>query len=307
MKKIYPYRFLLLRRFFQISIIILFILGNTSIIHFANTSHILLSGDISSFASDGKNLAVSNTKTHLFDQPLLLGNLSASKALGFIPLTDPLAFLQILLSGGALSLDLILGVLIIALIYGVFFGRGYCAFVCPMNLITDLANFLRRIFGVKNTRFLALPRNTRYAILVLSLMLSLLLGVLAWEVISPISMLYRSLIFGIGSGIFGVLIVFLFDLFVMKNGFCGHLCPLGATYGLIGKKSLIKVKHQVDRCTKCMRCVKICPENQILGIIGKTSGVIDDSACIKCGRCIEVCNDSALDFNIFKLLQKENK
>jgi hypothetical protein len=32
-----------------------------------------------------------------------------------------------------------------------------------------------------------------------------------------------------------LLAVFLFDLFVMRHGWCGHLCPVGAFYSLIGR------------------------------------------------------------------------
>jgi len=53
----------------------------------------------------------------------------------------------------------------------------------------------------------------------------------------------RGIIFGFGSGVAVVLAVFLFDLFGVKNGWCGHLCPLGASYSLLGKASLIRVDH----------------------------------------------------------------
>ena len=33
----------------------------------------------------------------------------------------------------------------------------------------------------------------------------------------------------------------LFDLLVAEHGWCGHLCPIGAIYGVIGAKSLIKI------------------------------------------------------------------
>ena len=48
----------------------------------------------------------------------------------------------------------------------------------------------------------------------LALLLSALTGVAAFEWISPISMLHRELIFGIGLGLTAVLGVFLFDLFI---------------------------------------------------------------------------------------------
>lgn len=240
------------------------------------------------------------------------GNLASSKVFWTIPMSDPLSVAQIFLagafSGALIGAEAVLGLVVVLLIYGVFLGRGYCAFVCPMNLITDLAAFLRRILGMNHTqRKLNLTRKAKYGVLALSLVLSAVFATAAFDLISPIAMLQRGVIFGMGFGIFGVLSVFLFDLFFLKNGFCGHICPLGATYGLIGRFSLLRVKHDKDKCVKCMKCVAICPEPQVLDIIGLKSGTIDGLDCMKCARCIEVCGDDALGYGILNITTKGQK
>ena len=301
------HRFLLLRRFTQLGILTLFFVANCSFVFIDDVGHFVAQGDISSFNSGERNLAIAHSKHDILSFGILEGNLSGSKVLESIPMSDPLAFLQIFLAGGAISMDLLLGVLVVVAVYGVFLGRGYCAFVCPINLVSDLANFLRRKLRIQNVRFLAISRRARFGVLFLSLLLSFIFGVLAWESISPISMLHRGVVFGMGVGFFGMLGVFLFDLFVLKNGFCGHLCPLGATYGLIGAKAMLRVTHDVRNCTKCMECVRICPENQVLHMVGKHSAPVADMACIKCGRCIEVCNDNALKFSVLQYQKGEKK
>ncbi len=301
------HRFLLLRRFTQLGILTLFFVANCSFVFIDDVGHFVAQGDISSFNSGERNLAIAHSKHDILSFGILEGNLSGSKVLESIPMSDPLAFLQIFLAGGAISMDLLLGVLVVVAVYGVFLGRGYCAFVCPINLVSDLANFLRRKLRIQNVRFLAISRRARFGVLFLSLLLSFIFGVLAWESISPISMLHRGVVFGMGVGFFGILGVFLFDLFVLKNGFCGHLCPLGATYGLIGAKAMLRVTHDVRNCTKCMECVRICPENQVLHMVGKHSAPVADMACIKCGRCIEVCNDNALKFSVLQYQKGEKK
>ena len=42
-------------------------------------------------------------------------------------------------------------------------------------------------------------------------------------------------------------------------------CPIGAAYGVIGAKSLIRIKV-IDRakCDNCMDCYNVCPEAQVL-------------------------------------------
>ena len=87
--------------------------------------------------------------------------------------------------------------------------------------------------------------------------------------------------------------------------FCGHICPLGAFYSLISRFAILKVKYDLESCTHCMECKKICPQKQVLGIIGKESGTINSGECTRCGRSIEVCGDNALSFNLLDLLKEK--
>ncbi len=66
---------------------------------------------------------------------------------------------------------------------------------------------------------------------------SAITGTLLWEWLNPVSLMGRSLIFGFGSGALVLVALFLFDLLVVEHGWCGHLCPLGALYGVAGCKA----------------------------------------------------------------------
>lgn len=55
------------------------------------------------------------------------------------------------------------------------------------------------------------------------------------EWINPVSA-GRALIYGVGATTWLISAVFLFDLFIVEHGWCGHLCPIGTTYGDWGKK-----------------------------------------------------------------------
>ncbi len=143
----------------------------------------------------------------------------------------------------------------------------------------------------------------RYYMIVLALIVSFVSGLAAFEIISPITILNRGVIFGFGAGAGLLVAIFLFDLFVLKNGWCGHVCPLGGVHAIIGKYSLLRVKHNSDNCTLCMKCKDICPETQVLNMIGKRSEVVSMAACTNCGRCVDVCDDEALSFHIRNYLK----
>lgn len=255
------YRYLIARRIIQLSILFLFLSGN------------------------------------YFGWKILIGNYSSAILLSEIPLSDPFAALQILISGFFVGSDVLIGAAIILFIYAILGNRVFCSWICPVNMLSDFNVWLREKTKFGNIVKFELSRNTRYYILGLSLLLSAILGFAAFEMISPISIFHRSIIFGIGGGWAIIAALFLFDFVIVKNGWCGHLCPLGAFYSLVGKYGIIKVEHDLDNCTSCNKCFEVCPEEQILDIIAISSGYIKSGECTNCGKCIEVCEDNALRFS----------
>ena len=238
---------------------------------------------------------------------LIKGNLSSSLILGIVPMSDPYAVLQMVAAGATLATDILIGALVATLFYFLIGGRAFCSWVCPINLVTDFAAFVRELIGMNKLTGVKQPasRKLRYWVLALSLVISAIMGVTAFEFISPISMVHRGIVFGIGFGWAAVLIIFLFDLFVLKHGWCGHICPLGGFYSLLGKFSLVRVTHLEENCTLCMKCKVVCPENQVLYMIGKESLPVLSGECTNCARCIEVCDDNALEFSIRSMAQKK--
>jgi len=233
----------------------------------------------------------------LAGRPLLVGNLSSSELLGVIPMADPFAVVQMLATQHALESRVLVGAGIVLVLYAVLGGRVWCSWMCPMNMVTDLASWLRSRLGIRD--MFRLSRNIRYSVLALALLLSALSGVAAFEWVSPISMLHRELIFGLGLGWTAVLGVFLFDFLVLKHGWCGHLCPLGAFYALVGRVAPLRVRFDTPTCTHCGECSRVCPEPQVLNLkqAGK-AGMIASGECTNCGRCITVCPENTLHFDI---------
>ncbi len=227
------------------------------------------------------------------------GNLNYSYTLGVLPLTDPYLLLQSMLIGKLPETLALVGVAIVILFYLMVGGRSYCSWVCPVNLVTDFASWLRRRVNIKGSAHLS--RATRFWMLGMTLVVSLLTGTIAWEMFNPVSMLHRGLIFGMGFAWTIILAVFLFDLFVMRNGWCGHLCPVGAFYSLIGRAAVLRVQlPERAACNDCMDCFAVCPEQQVirpaLKAIGGTPAIILDAQCTNCGRCIDVCSKEVFAF-----------
>lgn len=236
----------------------------------------------------------------LFGWWVVKGNLASSELFGVVSLTDPLIMLQSLAAGHYVYVTAVIGAVTVTVFYLIMGGRLYCSWVCPINPVTDLAHWLRLKSGLG--REWKIPRWLRYALLGVIIVLSGLTGTIIWEFVNPITLLHRSLVFGLGLGWTVVLLVLLFDLFVSPRGWCGSICPVGACYGLLGSKSLIKVNAEGrDRCTDCGDCYRVCPEPHVIvpALTGKGKGgspVILSGECTSCGRCIDVCDEQVFGF-----------
>ena len=233
---------------------------------------------------------------------IIKGNIASSEILNTVPLTDPYLLLQVLLTNHWPETTALIGAAIVLVFYLLVGGRVYCSWVCPVNMVSDLAAWLRRRFGITSSA--RLSRNTRFWILALTLVMALVTGTLAWELVNPVTAVYRGLIFGMGFGWAVLTAVFLFDLVISSRGWCGHLCPVGAFYSLIGRFSLVRVSAlRRAQCNDCMDCFIVCPEPQVIrpALKGAEQGmgpVINDGACTNCGRCIDICSKDVFQYGL---------
>lgn len=229
---------------------------------------------------------------------ILKGNYSGSLLLDTVPLTDPLMMLESLFAGHWPALTALAGALVIVAIYALIASRAFCAWVCPLNPVTDFSAWMRRKLNIRQSA--SLPRGLRYGILLAVLAGSAVSGTLLWEWLNPVALLGRSLIFGAVGGLWLILAVFLFDLLVTEHGWCGHICPMGALYGVIGAKAMVRVsaEHR-EKCTRCMDCFHVCPESQVLRdpvLNNDHSPLVLSKDCISCGRCMDVCAEHVFEF-----------
>ena len=64
-------------------------------------------------------------------------------------------------------------------------------------------------------------------------------------------------------------------------------CPAGVC------KDLIQYLILKEKCTGCLACLKVCPQEAISGELKKVH-TINQKKCIKCGACLEACNFDAI-------------
>lgn len=215
-----------------------------------------------------------------------------------LQLSDPLA----VLSQISASLSVYWPFLLTALIpvaATVILGRIFCGWICPATFIYELndtlAGWLRRAgvpLGDKE-----FDKRTKYLVLAVGLVLSMMLGSIVTAAIYPPAIIGRELYYAIAQGGFGVGAVFfiltiLFDLLVARRGFCRYVCPGGALYSLLGRYRLLRIQRVVSECNDCKKCNVVCE----FGLDPLQDGFGQE--CNNCTACIAVCPTDALEFKI---------
>lgn len=234
------------------------------------------------------------------------GSLSSSEFFG-IQLSDPLGVLGVTLASKKIVWSFIGSGLIIFLFYLIISGRVFCSWVCPVNTLLEITDLIRKRF--KKLPDVHFHLNTKKQIALTVLILTFIIGVPIFEVISPIGNTLRNLLFVWGIGSFIILAIVLFDLFVSKRGWCRYLCPVGGFYSSFGKLGQLRVKIDNEKCVSCMQCKKVCFSHPSIldpAINGEKTYVASGD-CSLCGECIDACSHEALSIGLRPYIKKEKE
>ena len=240
-----------------------------------------------------------------FDIQILEGTLSGSRLLGF-HLIDPLAAFQVILSSKIIVVNLIIGVVTIFLIYLMFGGRSFCAWICPYHWLAELVEKIHQSLKkkkiIKNHPF---DRKIRYYFYGFFLALALITGFTVFETINPVAIISRFIVYGPSLMLLWVAALLIFEMSYSRRAWCRYFCPVSVSYQLIGLVSPLRIKWDKENCSNCKRCQSVCLVPHVLNNsinLGK-SEFVNASDCTRCGLCVDICDDEALSYGV-KYLDK---
>jgi ferredoxin-type protein NapH len=231
--------------------------------------------------------------TPAFGWSFFEGNLGAAAIVG-LQLSDPLAALQILVLTGSLTYTMLIGTAIVVVFYWLFGGRAFCGWVCPVHLLTDLVDMLPQ------PKFLpSWSLNWKITALAVTVIVSILLGIPAFETVSPIGIAVRALTFGASSSLVALILIVIAEFFLVRRVWCRSLCPLGGFYALLGRLSPLAVSYDTVKCTH--DCQQVCFVPEVLTpSLNEQVNMVHSGECTRCGACVGTCPDHALNFGIRK-------
>ena len=209
----------------------------------------------------------------------------------------PLEGLESLLITKSIYMPSLVGMLIPVLI-ALFLGRVFCSWVCPVSLVLEITEWLRRrISGNRLLRNrLIVAKKVLWFTLIAELLFSLILGAPLFVFLSPPGLIGREimmLVFFRTIALEGVILILVILLELLtRRCFCRSFCPLGALLAFLGSKRSLRVSLNQANCTGCGICDQVCPMG-----LSPSLHEADSVYCWNCGECIDSCRHEALSFH----------
>lgn len=224
----------------------------------------------------------------------LYGTLSSSTIFG-ITLIDPFAALQTVVAAKAFDPAWLVGLLPLLVVYGLIRGRVFCGWVCPVNLVCEIVDWLRKKLHLQ-VQEMPIPRHVKVYMALGVLVLSAVLSFPVFEALSPISFINKGLVLGSLAGGLTLLAIIIAELFWGHRVWCRSICPLGGFYEVVGKIGLVNVHIDHDACIGCNKCKKACLcDPQILdAAVAGEDAIVRAGDCMLCGKCVEACPTASL-------------
>lgn len=229
---------------------------------------------------------------------VFFGSLSSS-SVGGVTLFDPLAALEVFAASHSLELAALTGALLVLVVYGIIRGRAFCGWVCPVNLLGEGADWLRRKLGIAVPER-TVPRRTKLVVAVAVVGLSALVGFPVFEAVSPIGAMNKGLVFGGIAGAGTLVAVLVAELFFSRRIWCRSLCPLGGMYQAIGRAGQVNVAIDHETCIHCDRCKEVCLADPVIlePAVDGDELLVRAGDCMACGACVDACPTEALRFQL---------
>ncbi|MCX8027841.1 MAG: 4Fe-4S binding protein [Thermodesulfovibrionales bacterium] len=243
---------------------------------------------------------------------ILVGSLTGSVFLSYISLLDIFAYLETVFASKTFTILSFISVIPIIILY-LFFGRAFCGWICPFDLLFSLNEKMRIFLTKKPSKKLVNNKKTiSFLIAFFFLTMSALISIPVFtNYLSHLTNLYRAITLGYFAFMdlpfeisvflfsFGMLLSFIvFDLFSPRL-WCKVICPVGRTYGVFNKVSILTIKRDTKTCIQCRACDDVC----YMEIKPSNKEAIRDMDCIMCGRCIDTCSKITQSMN-FRLWRK---
>ena len=197
----------------------------------------------------------------------------------------------------------------------VFLNKFWCGWICPFGTVQDWLTYLRRRLAVREAEFSWLTRDrlkwVKYVLLAYLVVVPLLIAHAGWhpdlhlpfckicpakpimplfvgetrhlalDSTNTVTLVMSALSVMIAGGM-------LVGIFFKERFFC-YFCPMLVLIHLFRKVSPVRFEKEVNGCTGCGNCQRMCPMDLRRVYEEKTRKEVLDEDCLLCMTCVESC------------------
>ncbi len=229
----------------------------------------------------------------------------------FLPISALVSFKYLLLTGSVhrvhpSALVLFLVICTTALVV----KKGFCSWVCPIGLLSDLLSRLHFKLFQKRHHLPKWPdlalRGIKYALagfFIWTIFINMPAAAVEQFIQSPYNRFANihmlEFFTHISPTAAAVILVLAAMSLAIPHFWCRYICPYGALLGVLGYFSLGKINRNSQTCINCKKCEAVCPGR--IQITRHTR--IHSPECSACLRCADVCpRQGAIGFSLFPRL-----
>ncbi len=188
-------------------------------------------------------------------------------------------------------------ILLVLLLTGIFAGRIFCSYACPLGAIQELASKIRYKSKPRKKEKTSVSKNLeKYSSVIRWVFFIVFIAGIAAMGLTFAKWVNPFLGFQAFTGTnfaafvipFSILMVIMIASIFSYRPWCRYFCPFGALVSQtskLGKNKLIRNEN----CIECGICEKVCPTDE-------SKRGDNKSECYLCIRCIESCPKDAIDF-----------
>jgi polyferredoxin len=218
-------------------------------------------------------------------------------------------------------------------LFGAFFGRGTCAWICPFGAFQDLVGYVPVRKSRPNKKMNKALQDIAKSFVIITTIIVAAIGIRTFQgqgediriafgvfadqpfsPLSPVTTLFSALPmllffwgasltqFGDISFYFWLRLLILLGVTVLvifvRRGWCRWLCPTGHLLGYCAKFSVVGIARDPTQCDRCGDCELVCPMG--VPILDYSYERIRDEQCILCLECREACHANAITLALGK-------
>ncbi len=187
------------------------------------------------------------------------------------------------------------------IILAVIGNKMICGWACPFGALQEIIYSIPILRRIKQKKLPFILTNTIRAGLFLFTLLFLFgiigasKGFVIYHYVNPFNL------FNLDFESFSILLTVIIALggaFIIYRPFCQLICPFGFISWIAERFSIYRIRIDIDKCTQCGVCIKVCP---LEAAKGRVAGNRLPADCFSCARCLNVCPVDVIQYkSVFK-------